>query len=543
MRKLLKKLSNQTGMTLIDVMLAMGISSIVAFSLLSTIYQSGKLQSGNHTRTSLQAARQNLQRVLSRYDNLQLTVANNSSFDCLFAPNPACGAEPTADGFPFDLYDRYGGSARKIYDSTSTTQGLFPDGAFRHNDPGTGDDSLVCVNSGDPAAPSAKCPIRVVLTWKPVCGNPGCNPALIRIIAKFKVFRKDLGVTGSSSDIASSYNIDMISSVFTDCKTPWDAIIANGASVTAFQNETGSCATSETRTCSRGILSGSYNYEACGCLAPWGTLIAEGASVAVWNHSTPPVSTLCSSVTQTCQVDGTLTPVSTNTHESCTNRGCTDLPWAGTNGTIAHGASVTAYSAANHATNCALIAQTRTCTSGVLSGTNTFQACSLTGTCAAPWNAPIIVGASVTAYQAARQSPACVSETRDCVAGPTLTGSYTYSSCTPCAGYLDPTTNVCWYLGAANEDCVDVCNTHGGTVANYINEVGSGGSATATKCKALLTATGAPAGLYKPDDTCTTGYGCHYDGSASQPWRRCATPATSSTVNSTFIRRLCSCAL
>jgi hypothetical protein len=51
-----------------------------------------------------------------------------------------------------------------------------------------------------------------------------------------------------------------------DCKLPWEAPLASGSSVTAYQSSIvlspGVCS-SETRVCSNGALSGSYTYQTC----------------------------------------------------------------------------------------------------------------------------------------------------------------------------------------------------------------------------------------------------------------------------------------
>ena len=111
--------------------------------------------------------------------------------------------------------------------------------------------------------------------------------------------------------------------------------------------------------------------------------------------------------------------------------GCAcNLPWGGT---LASGASVTAYLAAN-ANPCA--PQTRTCaTNGNLSGSYTNRTCAVS--CTLPWGGSINSGASVTAYQySSVTSPStCPSQTRTCSSG-TLSGTYTNSSCVvnPCSG-------------------------------------------------------------------------------------------------------------
>ena len=79
---------------------------------------------------------------------------------------------------------------------------------------------------------------------------------------------------------------------------------------------------------------------------------------------------------------------------------------------------------------CSAVAQTRTCTSGTLSGSYASPVC-LSGCTGTPWG-DVISGYSNTAYQVA-SGATCPSETRTCTNG-TLSGTYTYASCEACAG-------------------------------------------------------------------------------------------------------------
>jgi len=97
------------------------------------------------------------------------------------------------------------------------------------------------------------------------------------------------------------------------CSLPWGGSIASGASVTAYAASSvpcGSSCASQTRTCSNGSLSGSYTNSscsvvACPCSLPWGGSIASGASVTAYADSSVPCGSTCSSQTRTCS-NGTL---------------------------------------------------------------------------------------------------------------------------------------------------------------------------------------------------------------------------------------------
>ncbi|MCR4275894.1 MAG: hypothetical protein NUV90_00720 [Candidatus Parcubacteria bacterium] len=75
------------------------------------------------------------------------------------------------------------------------------------------------------------------------------------------------------------------------CTTPWGSTIASGVSVQAFQVSSvispAACPSSETRTCTNGVLSGSYTNSNCVVLQPSATISANPTRV----RSTPPGNT------------------------------------------------------------------------------------------------------------------------------------------------------------------------------------------------------------------------------------------------------------
>jgi type II secretory pathway pseudopilin PulG len=223
--------------------------------------------------------------------------------------------------------------------------------------------------------------------------------------------------------------------------------IAHGATCTAYQNSTepfgGSC-TSETRTCTNGALSGSYTNASCtvsggaNCTGtPCGT-IAHGATCTAYQNSTEPFGGSCTSETRTC-TNGALSGSYTNA--SCTVSGganCTGTPC----GTIAHGATCTAYQNSTEPFGGSCTSETRTCTNGALSGSYTNASCSVSSpaSCSSPCGT-IAHGATCTAYLNSSEpyGGSCSSETRTCNNG-VLSGSYTHTSCSvnPAAGCSSP---------------------------------------------------------------------------------------------------------
>ncbi len=184
----------------------------------------------------------------------------------------------------------------------------------------------------------------------------------------------------------------------TSCSLPWGGTIADGMAVTAYQTATvpyGSIPAAESRVCSSGVLSGSYTNQSCtiepapsACVLPWGGTTADGTSVTSYKDATVPYGTTPVSEQRTCS-NGVLSGSYTN--QSCTvdAPAVCALPWGGT---IADGASVTAYdyNTGTHynpitgsppAPPGAIVTtlycwhEQRTCQNGVLSGSFTYPSC------------------------------------------------------------------------------------------------------------------------------------------------------------------------
>ena len=110
------------------------------------------------------------------------------------------------------------------------------------------------------------------------------------------------------------------------CTTPWGATVTHGNSVTAWQASTvpyGSTCSSQTRSCSNGTLSGSYQYQSCSVQSPAnctlnGVTVIHGQSRTFYSVQTAPSGALCSSYTQsrTC-TNGSLSGSSSYQYANC----------------------------------------------------------------------------------------------------------------------------------------------------------------------------------------------------------------------------------
>lgn len=108
------------------------------------------------------------------------------------------------------------------------------------------------------------------------------------------------------------------------CSLPWGGFLPSGGEVTAYQNASASppsqCV-SQIRACAAGTLSGTYQHQYCllapslDCFAPWGTAVLNGNNVTAWLEASAPS---CTSETRTCTT-GSLS--GSYQYETCTVSG------------------------------------------------------------------------------------------------------------------------------------------------------------------------------------------------------------------------------
>ena len=135
----------------------------------------------------------------------------------------------------------------------------------------------------------------------------------------------------------------------------------------------------QTRVCTNGAFSGSsaYKYSSCapvdsGSCALDNVVVPNGSVATYYSLTTAPAGALCTTYAQdrTCN-NGVLSGTATYNRASCSNSASCSLDGI----TLSHGSSTAFYSARAIAfgSTCSSIAQTRTCTNGVLGGSTTYR--------------------------------------------------------------------------------------------------------------------------------------------------------------------------
>ncbi len=258
-------------------------------------------------------------------------------------------------------------------------------------------------------------------------------------------------VNGSFSGNAAFQYRSCVESEAASCVAEGERV-AHGTSFTFFSKRRvttsgESCSQfAQTRSCSNGVLSGSNEFRYLSCkvdisdsCSAGGVTVPHGQSRTFYRYDAATSTNSCASYaqTRTCD-DGVLSGSSDFNKPSCSIGGCM-LDGV----TVPSGSSTTFYLAQNvpATEQCASYAQTRSCSSGVLSGNASYmyRTCAPVagGSCALD-NIVVAPGASAMFYSAsaapAGASCASIRQARTCTNG-TFSGTATFnrSSCTDTA--------------------------------------------------------------------------------------------------------------
>ena len=160
---------NSRGFTLVEQLISIAIIGIVCVFALQVTDAMFRSYSQNSGLERLADLRTNVIALVENDSAWAMTVQNNSSSFACFASGGGC--DPAAAPAPFALYNATGDL---YFDPSSSTSGLTATGAQCSTFSATG---------------TAACPIRPVLTWKPVCpgGGEACTMPNVQIDATFQL--------------------------------------------------------------------------------------------------------------------------------------------------------------------------------------------------------------------------------------------------------------------------------------------------------------------------------------------------------------------
>jgi len=235
----------------------------------------------------------------------------------------------------------------------------------------------------------------------------------------------------SANKVGDDIPIDHVDCMFNN------ELVSEGSAITAFQNSSvayGEACVSETRTCSDGVLSGSYQYASCSvgsaaaCLFN-GATVAHGDSITAYSSSTVAYGSVCSSVAQSRTCDNGVLSGSAQ-YASCEIAAARSCLFDGK--TISHGGSVVAFESSNVSFGATCNQETRSCNDGTLTGAFQYSSCAADQPASCLFDGRTIAhGEAVAAFvtSSVNYGSTCAQESRACYNG-VLSGNAQFSSCT-----------------------------------------------------------------------------------------------------------------
>lgn len=188
---------------------------------------------------------------------------------------------------------------------------------------------------------------------------------------------------------------------------------------------------SEVRTCDDGALSGSFTEQSCVVLPAGscflnGTTLADNDTITAFSTSSVAYGQSCQSEVRTCS-NGVLS--GTYSESACSVQAAADCSINGT--PVLHGNTITLYGSSSVTYGQSCQSEVRTCNNGTLSGSLTVASCSVQAPADCSVNGQTIAhGGTITLFSSSSvpYGQTCQSQLRACNNG-SMSGSYTVSSC------------------------------------------------------------------------------------------------------------------
>ena len=163
-------MKNKEGVTLVEIMVALGLTGVIGLLAFYPMLRVAELQLGSDMHSWLETYHWELMSALTNEDSWNLIKTNNAAELACIIDNTDCTAKKaTRDSNRLKIYST--GNNIPINDSSVLTSGFTyggkPCNEFTYN----GND---------------KCPFRVVVVWEPLCINGACLSPDIRFYVSFK---------------------------------------------------------------------------------------------------------------------------------------------------------------------------------------------------------------------------------------------------------------------------------------------------------------------------------------------------------------------
>ena len=173
-------MGNERGFSLVEVMVAAGISAMVVLGTSSLFIDSAKMESGQERQFWIAARRMEFQGLIRSQNGWNSILANNPAMSC-FAAGTSCSGVSASQALklPVDAI---------VLDGTLSTVGMANKGDF--------------CNAFDSVNGNSSCPVGIQLNWIALCDDANCLHAQPKLTIKFQIKE-----TGGGLQTLKSYDL------------------------------------------------------------------------------------------------------------------------------------------------------------------------------------------------------------------------------------------------------------------------------------------------------------------------------------------------
>lgn len=173
-------LINARGFSLVEVLVAAGISGLVVLGSSSLFISSAKIESGSERQFWIAARRMEFQGIIRSQTGWNSILINNSAMSC-FAAGTSCSGVSTSQTLKLPVDSL-------VVDGSLSTVGMTNKGDF--------------CNTFDSVNGNSLCPVGIQLNWIALCDGANCLHAQPKITIKFRIKE-----TGGGLQTLSSYDL------------------------------------------------------------------------------------------------------------------------------------------------------------------------------------------------------------------------------------------------------------------------------------------------------------------------------------------------
>ena len=208
-------MTSERGFSLIEVIVAAGISTLVVLGTSSLFIDSAKVESGQERQFWIAARRMEFQGLIRSQNGWNAILAINPAMSC-FANGTSCAGVSVSQALKLPIDST-------VLDGTLTTLGITNKGDF--------------CNAFDATNGNSSCPVGIQLNWIALCDDANCLHAQPKLTIKFQIKEAGGGLQALKSYDLVVFKDPKLESLNEICTAMGGTLVGNTCSITSLASK------------------------------------------------------------------------------------------------------------------------------------------------------------------------------------------------------------------------------------------------------------------------------------------------------------------